>query len=103
MKYSILESFRSLKEILAFCKANHIYRVQHQLIIFAECNTSLLVLPQNSGNQTFPSPFRPGTAVVYACASGFAVRNGETFMCNGTDGSFIPSTPPNCTQGIFSI
>ena len=69
-------------------------------MIFTECNTTLLALPRkNAGNQTYPSPFEPGMAVNYKCAPGYAVIDNQTFSCSGSDGSFTPSTPPNCIQG----
>ena len=69
--------------------------------ILTECNSTRYPRPPaNAGNQIFPSPFLPGTAVNYTCANGFALMNEQTFMCNASDGSFTPSTPPNCVGGI---
>ena len=58
--------------------------------------------PENAGNQSFPSPFFPGIAVTYTCASGFALLIEQTFMCNASDGNFTPLMPPNCTLGNLS-
>ena len=76
-----------------------------QVFFLSECDSSMYPRPTaNAGNQVFPSPFLPGTAVNYTCANGFILINEQTFMCNADDGSFTPLIPPNCTQGkMFMI
>ena len=74
------------------------------ILYYTECNSSMYPRPpSNSGIQTFPSPFLPGIAVNYLCATNFTVMGEQTFMCNGNDGNFTPTTPPNCTQGKLHI
>ena len=55
----------------------------------------------NAGNQNFPFPFLPDTAVDYTCAANFMPNGEQSFMCNSSDGSFTPLIPPSCSEGKY--